>query len=66
MKKFVLNKSKKIAVFMTIVMVFTPIMSGHLKKTNNDNKTNIIVSDLDLGPTEDNTFLKNKKKKLKK
>lgn len=60
------RKTKKLAIFMTAVMVFTPIMSGQLRKANNDKKISSIVSDLDLGPVEKEITFKNKVKALKK
>ena len=60
------RNTKKLAIFMTFVMVFTPVMSGHLRKLNSDKRTIVVVSDLNLGPVENETNCKNKKKILKK
>ena len=65
MNKFKIN-TKRIAALMAIVMVFTPIMSGQLRKLNNENKIHTVVSDLDLGPKEKDITFKNKVKELKK
>ena len=60
------RNTKRIATLMAVVMVFTPIISGQLRKANNDDKINAVVSDLDLGPVEKDTEFKNKTKLLKK
>ena len=65
MNKFKTN-TKRIALFMAVVMITTPIMSGQLRKANNDGKINTVVSDLDLGPKEKDITFKNKVKELKK
>lgn len=60
------RNTKRIAILMSAVMIFTPIMSGQLRKANNDKKIRTVVSDLDLGPKEEDITFKNKVKTLKK